>query len=368
MQKKILFFINTLSAGGAERVLIDVANNMDKTKYQITVQTLVDGGAFRKDLCADVNYKSIIRVKNDFIKKVIIYVLSFVIPAKIVHRLFIGSNYDYECAFLEGVPTKIIGASGNKRSKKLAWVHTDICKNLEFEKIFRTNDRQIDCYKKYDRIICVSKGVEEAFKSLCGNFKNVAVMYNVINDKNVRKCAGKQEEKNEERIVAVGRLERQKGYDRLLEVHKKLREEGFKYKLIFVGDGSERNVLKSYVKENFLEDSTEFLGYCHNPYKYMSSADLLVFPSRVEGFCTAICEGILLGKAVVATDCCGTREILGDSEFGLVTENNKESIYEGVKKMLSCKEIRMEYEKKALLRATMFSLEKGLQELEKLFE
>lgn len=367
-KKNILFFINTLRAGGAERVLIDTVNNMDKSKYSITVQTLLDGGEFSNSLCPDINYKSIIRVKNCFLRKVFIYLLSFVIPPRLVYKLFIGKDYDCECAFLEGVPTKLIAASANTKAKKLAWIHTDICNNFEAEKVFGSVGKQIKCYKNYDKIICVSEGVKEAFTSLCGNFENATVVYNIIDDKKIKEQSGERENKKEFRIVTVGRLEDCKGYDRLLRVHKRLINEGFNYKLIFVGDGSERDALQEYVKNNSLEKVTEFLGFCSNPYKHINNADLLAFPSKIEGFSTVICESIILGKPVMATDCPGTKEILGDSEFGLVTENNEEAIYDGIKKMLSDERLRLEYSNKASCRAKMFSLENGLQEIEKLFK
>lgn len=368
MKKKILFFINTLCAGGAERVLLDMVNNMDKEKYSITVQTILDGGEFSNSLCPDIEHKSIIRVKNSFLRKLFIYALSFVIPPRVVHKLFVGNKYDYECAYLEGVPTKLIAASSNKKSQKYAWIHTDIGTNLKVNKVFGSLGEQIKCYKNYNKIICVSEGVKESFIKLCGNFENAVVVYNVINDKKIKIQAGEPETCKSFQVITVGRLEEPKGYDRLLRVHKKLIDEGFNYKLVFVGDGSKKEELQDYVKDNSLTTSTDFLGFCDNPYKYIKNAEFLVLSSRVEGFSTAICEALILGKPVVATDCCGTREILGDSEFGLVTENNEEGIYEGIKKMLSDEKLRLKYSNRALFRARIFSLENGIRELEKLFE
>lgn len=366
--KKILFFINTLSVGGAERVLVDTVNNMDKGKYNITVQTVLDGGEFSGNLCSYIEYKSIIKVKNAFLKKLFAYVLSFLIPPRIVHRLFVGNKYDYECAYLEGVPTKIIAASGNKNSKKYAWIHTDICNNLNIDKVFGSVNEQIERYKKYDKIICVSEGVKDYFTKLCGDFDNASVVYNVINDEKIKALAEEAYSEEGLKIVTVGRLEEQKGYDRLLRVHKRLINEGFKYKLIFVGDGSKLGKLQAFVKENNLAEYTEFAGYCDNPYKYMEAADFLVSSSRVEGFSTAVCESLILGKPIVATDCCGTKEILGDSEFGLVVENNEDAMYEGIKRMLSDENLRLEYSNKALGCAERFLLVNRIRDLEKLFE
>ena len=96
----ILFLINTLSGGGAEKVLTDTVNALDKSKYQITVQTITDSGAFKNRLNPEVKYKSIICVKNAFLKKLYTYIINFLLPPKLVHKLFVGNGYDYEIAFL----------------------------------------------------------------------------------------------------------------------------------------------------------------------------------------------------------------------------------------------------------------------------
>ena len=97
--KKILFFINTLHGGGAEKVLVDLVNNMDPEKYLNTVQTLIDKGVHKNALKDHVQYKSIL--KNAKLSKWVIKLM----PAKLVYNLVVKDNYDYEVAFLEGYPT-----------------------------------------------------------------------------------------------------------------------------------------------------------------------------------------------------------------------------------------------------------------------
>ena len=148
--KKILFLINTLDVGGAEKILIDTVNNIDKTKYDVTLQTVTNRGSMRKDLNGDVKYKSIVSFGRGFFGKVFSYLVYFVIPASIIHRIFIGNKYDIEIAFLEGVPTKIISASKNRNSKKLAWVHIDLYNTLGLDKVYKSMQEHIKCYKSFD--------------------------------------------------------------------------------------------------------------------------------------------------------------------------------------------------------------------------
>ena len=82
---------------------------------------------------------------------------------------------------------------------------------------------------------------------------------------------------------------------------------------------------------------------------------MLVCSSRYEGFSTFITEGMILGKPVVTTDCTGMRELLGESEYGLIVENNEEALLEGMKKMLNDATLRDHYSAAAFNRGKMFS-------------
>lgn len=366
--KKILFLINTLDGGGAEKVLVDMVNALDKTKYDITVQTVTDRGIFKERLTKDVNYKSIVKIKNTFLRHVFTYIINFILPPRVVYKLFIENEYDYEVAFIEGVPTKIIAASSNIKSIKYAWVHIDLYNTFGLEKVYKNIQYHIDCYKKYDKIICVSNSAKEAFIKRFGIIDKLTVKYNVINDHYIHEKSKAPIEKSRKmRIVTVGRLEYQKGMDRLLKIHKSLMDEGFEYDLFIIGQGSKRKQLEEYVKNNFLSESVRFIGFTDNPYKYMASADLIVYPSRAEGYSTVAVEAIILGKPVIVTDCSGMREIFGDSQYGLVTENNDEALYNGIKQMITDPELRKRYIEMAKIRSEDFSLKKRVKELETLF-
>ena len=118
--KKILFLINSLEAGGAEKVLTDIVNNLDYTKYDITVKTIYDIGIYKRHLNSEIKYKSIIKFKNNFLQRVFGYIFRNIIPGKLRYKLFIKNKYDVEIAFLEGLPVKVLSYSTNKKSSKIS--------------------------------------------------------------------------------------------------------------------------------------------------------------------------------------------------------------------------------------------------------
>ncbi len=365
--KKILFLINSLNDGGAERVLVDLANELSKN-FDVTVQTVIDSGPFKERLSKDVRYKSIVKTRIPFLRRLFTYAVSFIISPTVVHGMHIGNQYDYEVAFLEGVPTKIIAASQNAKSKKYAWVHIDLVNTFGLEKVYGSMDEHILSYKKFDKIICVSNSVKDTFAQRFGITENVIVKYNVIDDEIVREKAKEPIEKSDRlRIVSVGRLSKRKGFDRLLWTMKMLVNEGIECELFLVGEGNRREELEGYIKYNGLADRVTLIGFTQNPYKYMASADFLVFPSLAEGYSTVATEAVILGKPAIATNCSGMKEIFGESEYGVVVDNNDKELYTAVKRMILDEEYRENYRVKAQKHGLTITKASRLDEIQQLF-
>ena len=114
-------------------------------------------------------------------------------------------------------------------------------------------------------------------------------------------------------------------------------------------------------------ETFKLIGFCENPYPYIKAADLWVCSSRYEGFSTFVTEGMILGKPVVTTDCTGMRELLGDSEYGLIVENKEESLLRGMRRMLSEPELRSSYANKAANRGRDFSARQLTEKTEQFF-
>ena len=287
----------------------------------------------------------------------------------LTYPLHIKGDYDIEVAYLECGATKIMAASTNKQAKKAAWVHCDL--ELKSEDPAAFSRKAAKWYRSFDRVVCVSQNVKDSFDRMFGASEKSLVLYNTIDDAEIRNQANmtlpEMPPKRKTTVVTVGRLTHQKGYDRLLIIHKLLVHMGFDYDLWILGEGEDREKLEGYIMENQLSDSVKLFGYCANPYPYIRDADLLVCSSRYEGFSTFVTEGIILGKPVVTTDCTGMREMLGDSKYGLIVDNTEDALLAGMRKMLNDRALCQKYAECAAKRGLDFSARKLTEQTEQFF-
>ena len=349
---KVLFFIEKLEGGGAEKVLRDLVNHMDQRRFDITVQTVWPCDASRY-LAPGIRYKSMYPSDNKLNR--ILYRAEA--ESGLAYRLHIKDDYDIECAYLEMGSTKIMASSTNRRAKKLAWVHCDLMKAVANPQEFAR--RNTARYAKFDQIVCVSKGVKESFDTLFENRFPSVVLHNVIDDETIREKAGCEVPDfppcDVPVVMAVGRLSAPKNFERLLKAHGRILREGVQHHLWIIGEGPERDGLERFVAEHGLKNTVHMPGFRDNPYAYMNRADIIVCSSSYEGFSTSVTEAVILGKPIVTTDCFGMQEILGESEYGLITENDDEAFYAGLKKMIADPELRQFYAAHASKRRESFS-------------
>lgn len=370
MKKKILFLINSLRDGGAEKILVDIVNHLDPNKYDIEVRLIYKRGVYFDRLNRNVKLSFISGEIETTYAKVVSRLLP-ILNSEMLHRIFIRGKYDIEVAFLEGYATKII-AGAPKDVKKMAWVHCDVTKTEWINGVYRTDAQFSNCYRKIDETICVSKSVKEAFIERFGEVTQLIVKYNPVDEKEIRElCREKISlQPNEKKItlVSIGRMTYPKRFIRLLTAVNNLLKHGYKIELWILGDGEERKELESFVKEQEIQDAVTFTGFLENPYPYIRQADLYVCTSIYEGFSTAATEALVLGTPVLTTDVSGMREMLGDSEYGLITENDDLAFENGLKTLLNNPELLKHYREMAQKRSSYFEMENRLSEIEKLFE
>lgn len=361
---KILFFIDTLIGGGAEKVLRDLVNHMDQTKYDITVQTVWPCNA-SKYLAPGIRYKSMYSSESKANH------LRFRAEAEsgLAYRLHVKEDYDIECAYLEMGPTKVLAASTNKKAKKIAWVHCDLARAVDDTQ--RYVAKTAPWYAKFDQVVCVSQSVKEQFDKLFQRRIASTVLYNVIDDVEIRQKSRlplpEGIKKNGFTVLSVGRFSPQKKIMRLLQAHKRLLDEGIEHALWILGDGTERPMLEQYISENNLQDTVFMPGFIENPYPFMREADLLACSSIFEGYSTFMTEGLILGKPIVTTDVSGMRELLGNSEYGLIVENSDEAIIDGMRRMLTDNALRESYAMQSLIRGKQFSASVLTEKTERFF-
>lgn len=371
MKKKILFLIESFAGGGVEKVFIDLINNMDINKYDVTVMSIWDYGVRKKDLRKDVKYKSIFpnikgisRVFHNFVEKS---------DGKLLYKLGIREKYDIEIAFIEGRATKIIGASTNPNSRKIAWVHIDLAQGHWTSKVFReSTELEKNYYKKFNDIVFVSNSAKEGFIKLFGDdFDNLQVKYNpIIADDVIRKSQeivdDIEKPKDKKLLVTSGRLVSQKGYEPLLEVCNRLNNDKLDYELWILGEGWERPKLEELI-DKYKLNNVKLLGFKENPYKYIKEGDLFVCSSKNEGFSLVIAEAMILGLPVISTNCSGPNELLNFGEYGFMVENTEEALYEGLKGVLNNKEKLEYYIKKSKERVNFFNYKDRISDIESLF-
>lgn len=327
---KVLFLTHNLDGGGAEKVLVNLVNNIDKTKFDVTVETIFSGGVNAENLSKDIKY--FCRKKKLF--KGASRAYSF-FSSKLLYKNIVGKEkYDIVVAYMHGIPTKVL-AGAPKGVKKVAWLHSGDMSKISLFKCFPTKSNAIKNLKQYDAIVGVSKTVIDSFSKYTGIKENLYTCYNT-NETNLilEKANEKIDFPDIKRpiICSVGRFTEEKGFSRLIDLSYRLNKEGFSHSLMLIGEGKLKEELKKKVID-MQYDKVFFTGYQKNPYAFMSKADMFVCSSYYEGLSTATTEAVILGLPCVSTDVSGAREILEPDTQGIVVENNDESLYNGIKQM-----------------------------------
>ena len=353
---KILFFIHDLSYGGAEKVLVNLVNNLDTTKFDVTLQTMFDKGINKDRISSSVKYipglKFMFRGNSYFFK---------IFSRKFLYKKFINDKYDIVVSYLEGTPARIISGNMDNNTKTICWIHIQIDEISSYINGFRNIKEANASYATFDKIICVSQSVKESFEKINEfQVKNIDVLYHTNeSDEIIKKSKEDVDIHFDKKIInicSVAKITESKGYDHLAHVHKKLIEEGLLHHIYIIGVGEQQKEIENYLIDNNLQDTFTFLGFQENPYKYISKCDLYVCSSHKEGFSTAVTEALIIGIPVVSTLCSGANELLGyNNEYGLVVENNEDGIYQGLKYMIQNPLELQKYKQLAKIRGQKFS-------------
>lgn len=364
---KVLFLIHDLGRGGAEKVLVNLVNNMDRERFDVTVIALFGGGVNEQFLAPHVHYKRVFPRSfpgNSHIMKLFS-------PSQL-HRFCVREHYDIEVSYLEGPSARIISGCEDEHTKLVAWIHIEQHTKERAASSFKNYEEALSCYRRFDHTIGVSQTVKQDFLSLFDLKKPMTVLYNTNESDKIRASASEAVEKQlfkkeEIKLIGVGKILPKKGFDRLARIHKLLKREGFPVHTFILGIGPMQNEIESYLTENSLQDSFTFLGYQTNPYKYVAKCDLFVCASYAEGFSTAATEALIVGTPVCTVEVSGMKEMLGENdEYGVVTENSEEALYQGIKRLLDDPALLAHYREKAAERGKTFSTENTVRAVEEM--
>lgn len=360
--KKILFVINTLGCGGAERAMLDLFAALEPEKYKIALFVLTGQGELSCELPEHVhllnkNYtdvsvltkegrkilaKCVLRAgigKGLFIRRASYLVKNIrnmkkrgkILTDKLCWRILSDGapvskrKYDLAVSYLEGGATYYVADHVNAK-KKAAFVHID------YGKAGYTRELDLDCYSKFDKIFTVSDEVKEHFLKVYPEYeKKVSVFHNMVNQERIRRRAddgkGFEDDFQGFRILTVGRLTGQKRYDIAIQAMTLLKEKSsVPVRWYVLGEGDLRESLEKQIKDAHLERDFILLGVKSNPFPYYRECDLYVHATGFEGKSIAIQEAQTLGKPILATDCSGNREQILQDVDGRMCPLDPESI------------------------------------------
>lgn len=359
---RLLFAINSLAGGGAEKALINLLNNLDYSLYDVTLLLFIKRGLYLEQLPPQVHLISLFETREEVIAGTL--VCKFTAPDEL-HELCVRGHFDVEIAYLEGWVAKIL-AGGPGR--KLCWVHCDLQSNHWTGPCFAPAQCEAAMFARFDHLIFVSEPARRGFTERFGEPKApISVIENFFEqDVIAEKAREPLESFDRLTFISVGRMVPVKGFDRLIDAHARLMAEGRDHLLVLVGEGKEREALMAQAQRLGVGGSVIFPGYQSNPYRFIARADAFVSSSLSEGHPLAIGEALVLGVPVMATDCEGSRAILNEGAYGLLMENSVEGLVEGMSRMLA-KDVRGEYRRRALCARTAFDKASVLRRIELLF-
>ena len=348
MKKRIGLITNTLTGGGLERAMVNIANQLSKNNYKVDFLVASNKGELFADLLDSVN--------------VIILKKSSKLSIKFIWTIFLSSRDGYQLYFkniryrwpkaMKCIPAikeyvhkadpdiilstpmtanvAMILACSKSSNKTRLVVREASTLSMEIKNkvnpVFNNLIKIVPwAYNNAHRVICVSKGVKS---DLCDNYlideSKCEILRNPIDAKELYRLA--KEYNPDELLIdiyspyllAIGRLEEQKDFGTLIKAFSIL-EYTIPIKLLILGEGSERKKLENLIDELELSERVIMPGFIKNPYPYLSKCDLFVLSSRWEGLANVLREAMVFGKKIVATDCpSGTREIIENYNSGII--------------------------------------------------
>lgn len=372
MKKKILVIGITMAAAGSEKSFLSFATHaIDYKKYEVDLLLAKKEGDFLDKIPKEINILEmgemgeiflldrknassvIIRkylAKNPFRAfSLLPHMMKRILSKDPSEKIFAAQRmwlelmkkmsvfekeYDIALAYW-GDRTMFYMVDKVKAAKKVAWLHFDYGKP----------PREDALYEKYfaacDKVVTVSSEIERSLKkALPGIAGRIVTVENIIDHEEILRLSEEKADFEDDfqgiRIVTVGRICEQKGYDLAVPAIARLCAEGNDIKWYILGKGSAEEEaalaekIRAYGAENFIK----ILGVRKNPYPYIKGADIYMQPSRHEGKPIAVEEAKILGKPILITNYTSAAEQMKNYPVYQISEISEEEIYEGLKKMI----------------------------------
>lgn len=336
MKKKLCFIVPNLGTGGAEKVALNLLNNINLKIFDLTLIIIYKNkGDYFKDLRKEV--KCIFLEKNRIIN-------SFFSIYRELKRLNpdIVLNFSLDVAILINILVLFF--------KRVYFINrqTTLIGKMESSKLYLFLLKI--AYKNFDKIITQSNVMtKDLLKTFNMNRDKIVEINNPLDFNNINKNLDNNSieiefNKNDKNILCVGRLSETKNFDKVIKIIEKINNE--KIKLYILGEGRERKNLEKLIKSLNLQNRVFLLGRKDNPYIYMKQADLFVLSSKYEGFPNALLEANACGLyAICSQDVEVCKEIIVEGVTGKIVDFSKED--EVIKTIL--KEIKRTHDRSKII-------------------
>ncbi len=293
---KVLFILPTLGAGGAERILVTLMNNLDRDAFHPEFLALNDDGPIKEWIADDIPFHTF---GNRSIKSSVFKLISFIRQHKpdVIFTTMVHSNalallmkmfFPHIRVIVReaALPSVLISRYGVKGRLcilvyKLLYGRADLVVSNCSQMVDDFRDK-IKINIENHQVLFNPVDTERVFASIPSVFENIENRENTL-------C-----------FVSVGRLSYEKGYDRLFKALMDFKP-ATNWRLDIIGDGAYRETLDTLIAEYDLQDHVFLKGYESNPWKIAAGADCLLLPSRWEGMPNVVLEGFSCGIPAIAT-------------------------------------------------------------------
>ena len=327
--EKLLFAAYSMDVGGIEKALVTLTNYLCEKGYEITIVLEKKHGIFLKEINPKINileYKPS-ESKNVLIRKTINLLkrIKFIIKYK--------NKFDFAASFATySLVASFVSRTASKNN--CLWGHAD------YLTLFNNNKEDVKKffeerkYKEFKNIIFVSNEGRNSFVDIYPEMKEKTIVCNnIIDAEKIRKMAEEKIDINKEKKITflnVGRHEeKQKKLSRLIEASKMLKEDGYNFRILLVGDGPDNGFYIEKVKKDELENNIMFLGKKENPYPYFKISDCIILTSEYEGYPVVFLESFILNKPLITTKVSDYKEV--ENGRGITTSKDVKDIYEKMK-------------------------------------
>jgi glycosyltransferase involved in cell wall biosynthesis len=372
LKKDLLFVIDSLAMAGAEKSLVTLLSMVDLSKFNIDLLLFAHGNTLEKLIPKEINVLPPLKytiftqksIKDNLIHsfnlsnyKMLVSRMKYTSKIRMKKysnpqkaRVFWESvssvietnpkTYDVAISYAQGVPTFYV-AEKVKAKKKFAWV------NVSYRLSGKDKVFQKKYYDQYNKIVGVSESTKEIFLETFPEYHNkIEVIYDINNPHFISDMAdtgtGYNDDFDGVRILTIGRLARQKGYDIALEACKSLKETGINFRWYVLGKGPLEEEIRQYIVTHGLTNHFILLGVKANPYPYIKKSDIYVQTSKFEGYGLAIAEARMLNVPVVTTNFDAVYNQMVQNKNGLVVNMDSESVAEGIINLIHNHNLRNE--------------------------